>query len=81
MLDIGCAKGFFVKDLRDALPGLEVIGIDVSDYAPEHAHPDAKPYLRTGSCDDLQFDDNSFAAVFAINSIHKTTFPCRKFPL
>jgi ubiquinone/menaquinone biosynthesis C-methylase UbiE len=70
VLDVGCAKGFFVKDLRDALPGLDVTGLDVSDYAIEHAHPDAKPYLRKGSCDNLPFADNSFAAVFAINSIH-----------
>ena len=70
VLDIGCAKGFFVKDLRDALPGLHVIGIDVSEYALEHAHPDAKPYLFKASCEDLPFEANSFAAVFAINSIH-----------
>ncbi len=70
VLDIGCAKGFFVKDLRDALPGLEVIGVDVSDYALENAHPDAKPHLFKASCDDLPFEDNSFAAAFAVNSIH-----------
>lgn len=70
VLDIGCAKGFFVKDLREALPGLDVIGIDVSDYAIENAHPDAKPHLSKASCDDLPFEDNSFAAAFAINSIH-----------
>lgn len=79
VLDIGCAKGFFVKDLRDAMPGLDVIGIDISDYALEHAHPDAKPYLRKGSCDELPFDDNAFAAVFAINSIHNLNRPgCRR---
>lgn len=70
VLDIGCAKGFLVKDLRDALPGLEVIGIDVSDYALANAHPDAKPFLRKGSCDALPFPDNSFSAALAINSIH-----------
>ena len=70
VLDIGCAKGFFVKDLRDALPGLDAIGIDVSDYAIENAYPEAKPYLSKASCNDLPFPDNSFAAAFAINSIH-----------
>jgi SAM-dependent methyltransferase len=70
VLDIGCAKGFFVKDLRDALPGLDVIGIDISDYALMSAHPDAQPHLLRASCDDLPFDDNSFRAVFAINTIH-----------
>src|SRR5215467_10196144 len=33
VLDIGCAKGFLVKDLINVCPGLEVFGIDVSDYA------------------------------------------------
>lgn len=70
ILDIGCAKGFFVKDLRDALPGLEVVGIDVSEYALENAHPDAKPYLQKASCDALPFEDRSFKAAFAINAIH-----------
>ena len=70
VLDIGCAKGFLVKDLREALPGLEVIGIDISDYALENAHPDAKQYLLKGSCDELPFDDNYFASVLAINTIH-----------
>lgn len=70
VLDIGCAKGFFVKDLRDALPGLDVLGIDISDYALEHAHPDAKPFLKKASCDALPFEKNSFKAVFAINAIH-----------
>jgi SAM-dependent methyltransferase len=70
VLDVGCAKGFFVKDLREALPGLDVVGIDVSDYALENAHPDAKPYLSKASCERLPFADNSFDAVFAINTIH-----------
>lgn len=70
VLDVGCAKGFFVKDLRETLPGLDVTGIDVSDYALENAHPDAKSYLSKASCDRLPFPDGSFDAVFAINTIH-----------
>lgn len=70
VLDVGCAKGFFVKDLRDALPGLDAVGIDISDYALDNAHPDARPYLRKASCDELPFEDKSFQAVFAINTIH-----------
>ena len=49
VLDAGCAKGFLVKDLRDACPGLEVTGLEISAYAIEHAHPDAKPYLMQGT--------------------------------
>lgn len=70
VLDIGCAKGFLVKDLREALPGLEVVGVDISDYALENAHPDAKPFLQKASCDALPFEDGAFKAAFAINTIH-----------
>lgn len=70
VLDIGCAKGFLVKDLRDALPGLEVWGIDVSTYALETAHLDARPCLLGGSCDRLPFADGSFTIALAINTIH-----------
>ncbi len=70
VLDIGCAKGFLVKDLRDAVAGLTVFGLDISSYALSHAHPDAQAYLFRGSCDRLPFADNSFKLALAINTIH-----------
>ena len=36
VLDVGCAKGFLVKDLMIVCPGLEVFGLDVSLYALRH---------------------------------------------
>ena len=36
VLDVGCAKGFLIKDLLTVLPGLEVFGLDVSSYALMH---------------------------------------------
>lgn len=70
VLDIGCAKGFLVKDLREVLPGIEVWGIDISAYALAHAHPDAAGYLLRGSCTSLPFADGSFDLALAINTIH-----------
>lgn len=40
ILDIGCGKGFMVKDFSVLLPEARIIGIDISDYAIAHAHPD-----------------------------------------
>lgn len=68
VLDIGCAKGFLVKDLL-AL-GIEAYGIDVSKYALMHCEPEVIGRLQIGSAESLPFPDNSFAAVVAINSIH-----------
>ena len=33
ILDIGCAKGFLIYDLKKILPKARIIGIDVSKYA------------------------------------------------
>jgi ubiquinone/menaquinone biosynthesis C-methylase UbiE len=70
VLDVGCAKGFLVKDLMAVCPGLEAFGIDVSRYALDHCEPEAIGRLHLGSADDLPFPDGSFAAVVAINSLH-----------
>src|SRR5260370_30177425 len=40
VLDIGCAKGFFLHDLQCVVPGVEVFGIDISAYALLHAMDD-----------------------------------------
>lgn len=70
VLDVGAAKGFLMKDLQDALPGLEVWGIDISRYAIDHCHPDVAGRLVLGSCDALPWDDGYFDAALAINTIH-----------
>ena len=70
VLDVGCAKGFLVKDLADVCPGLEVFGLDISEYALTSAHHDIAGRLVRGSCDTLPFDDGSFDAVICINTIH-----------
>ena len=70
VLDVGCAKGFLVKDLADALPGLDVYGLDLSEYALTHAHPDATGRLLRGSADRLPFGDRAFDLVVSINTIH-----------
>ena len=70
VLDVGCAKGFLVKDLIDACPGLEVFGIDVSQYAIENGHPDVRDRLFVGDVRDIRFPDGFFHGVISINAIH-----------
>lgn len=68
LLDIGCAKGFLVKDLIDL--GVDGYGIDISEYAVKNCPPEIVGRLHVGSADHLPFPDGSFAAVVAINVIH-----------
>jgi len=70
VLDIGCAKGFLVRDLRDALPGLTVFGLDISHYALVNSPADVKGRLCLGTADQLPFPDNAFTAALAVDSIH-----------
>ncbi len=70
VLDVGCAKGFLVKDLMKVCPGLEAFGLDISEYALMHCEPEVVGRLHLGSADHLPFPDNSFNAVISINTIH-----------
>lgn len=70
VLDVGCAKGFLVGDLMRVCPGLDVYGLDISDYAIKLCEPDLVGRLHKGTCTDLPFPDKSFDAVISINTIH-----------
>jgi ubiquinone/menaquinone biosynthesis C-methylase UbiE len=70
VLDVGCAKGFLVKDLMQVCPGLEAFGLDISEYALMHCEPEVVGRLHLGSADRLPFPDKSFSAVISINTIH-----------
>ena len=70
VLDVGCAKGFLVKDLCDGCPGLEVYGLDISEYALTQAHHDVAGRLVRGPGDALPFDDQALDGVIWINANH-----------
>lgn len=70
VLDVGCAKGFLVKDLMKVCPGLEVFGLDISDYAIRNCEPEVVGRLQVGNADTLPFPNASFDAVISINTIH-----------
>ena len=70
ILDVGAAKGFMLHDFKELIPGLEVAGIDISEYAVENALENVKPFLRAADAKDLPFEDDSFDLVISINTIH-----------
>jgi len=73
VLDAGCAKGFFVHDIMETVPGLEAWGVEVSDYAIEHAHGLSKGRIKKASADELPFPDKSFDFVAGFNVLHFLT--------
>jgi SAM-dependent methyltransferase len=70
VLDVGCAKGFLLHDLRAVIPGIQVVGLDISPYAIAHAMEDVRPYLVVGTAERLPFADRAFDLVVSINTVH-----------
>jgi ubiquinone/menaquinone biosynthesis C-methylase UbiE len=70
LLDVGCAKGFMLHDLSQLIPGISVRGVDISEYAIEHAMNGVESKVQVADAKDLPFADNSFDVVIAINTIH-----------
>ena len=70
VLDVGCAKGFMVRDFKELIPGISVNGIDISDYAIGCAEEDISDDLKVADARELPFDDASFDLVVSINTIH-----------
>ena len=70
VLDVGCAKGFMMHDFKAALPGINVAGVDISEYCIQNAMPSVAPFIQRASCDDLPYNDKSFDLVIAIATIH-----------
>lgn len=70
VLDVGCGKGFLLYDFTQAMPGLEVHGIDASSYALAHAKEEVRDRLREGSAAKLPYEDHSFDLVYSINTLH-----------
>jgi len=70
ILDVGCGKGFLLYDFTKVVPGLEVFGLDVSEYAVAHAKEEVKDRLRLGNAVSLPFPDGHFDYVYSLNTLH-----------
>jgi SAM-dependent methyltransferase len=70
VLDLGCAKGFLMRDLMEVVPGLDVFGLEISQYAIENCHPDVRGRIACGTVQTLPFASDSVAAALCINVVH-----------
>jgi len=70
ILDVGCGKGFMLKDFSLRLPGVTLAGVDVSSYAISHADPDVANRVQVADASALPFVDDAFDIVISINTVH-----------
>jgi len=70
ILDVGAGKGFLLYDFTKVLPGIEVYGIDVSEYALENSKEEIRDRLQVGNATSLPFHDKHFDLVISLNALH-----------
>jgi len=70
ILDVGCGKGFLMFDFTKVVPGIEVTGIDISDYAITNSKEEIRDRLQVCNATTLPFSDNSFDLVYSLNTLH-----------
>ena len=78
-LDVGCAKGFLMHDLKVILPRIKIYGIDVSKYAKENSIMNIRKNIKIMNCKNIKYKTNSFDGLVAINVVHNLNLDqCKK---
>jgi SAM-dependent methyltransferase len=70
VLDVGSGKGFILHDMTEAVPGIEVAGLDISSYGVAHTMESVKPFCQVGNATCLRWPDAHFDLVISINTLH-----------
>lgn len=70
VLDVGCKKGFFLHDLKEALPGIRVTGVENHPYPLEHALASVRDDLMLAPYEALPFAAGQFDFVLAYASVY-----------
>ena len=70
ILDVGCGKGFLLYDFTLVVPGVEIYGIDISQYAIENGKEEIRSRMQVGNARSLPWPDRHFDLVYSLNTLH-----------
>lgn len=71
VLDVGCGKGFLLYEMQQIVPGLELVGFDISKHGLASAPADLKAKLFNHRAQDaFNFADNEFDLVISLGCLH-----------
>jgi SAM-dependent methyltransferase len=71
VLDVGCGKGFLLYELQLLVPGIDLVGFDVSEHGLASRHPDftGTMFLQRAQ-DPFPFKDDEFDLVISLGALH-----------
>ena len=82
ILDVGCGKGFLLKEIKNILPGIKIVGFDISKYAIKNSHPDIKKFLfKHDVRKRFPFKKKYYDLVISINTLHNLSLYDLSFAL
>lgn len=61
VLEFGCAKGFLLVEYQKL--GMNVSGLDMSEYAVSNSHPDVRDAIQLGDASEMPFEDDEFQLI------------------
>lgn len=71
VLDLGCGKAHLLYEIKKILPKIEIVGIDISEYAIENAKEEIKEHLFVYDArKPLPFGDKEFDLVLSFGVLH-----------
>lgn len=70
ILDVGCGKAYLLFEFTQVVPGIEVFGVDISEYGIANAKEEIRSKLRTGSALELPWPDRAFDFVYSLTTFH-----------
>lgn len=70
ILDVGCGKGYLLYEFMQIVPGIDVRGCDISQYAIDHAKEEVRGFLDHADAAELPYPDRSFDFVVSLGTLH-----------
>lgn len=86
VLDVGTGTGSLAIGFAKGIPGVEVVGLDLSDVILELARDKAQKSevpsrvsFKKGDAEDMPFEDNTFDLVISGDTLHLVKNPVKMF--
>jgi SAM-dependent methyltransferase len=71
VLDVGCGKGFLLFELQSLLPGIRLLGFDISQYGLDNGHPELQAKLwKQNAADTFPLSSKSIDLCLSLNTLH-----------
>lgn len=86
VLDVGTGTGRLAIEFAKAIPGVKVVGLDLSEVALQLARENVqngdvslRVSFKMGDAEDMPFEDDTFDLVMSSNTLHLVKNPVRMF--